>query len=336
MLTRRLGSSGPELSILGFGTWAAGGPWRFGWGPADDDASVAAIRRAVESGVNWVETAPVYGLGHAEEVVRRALAPYRVGEEVLVFTKCGRRWRDDGDTYTDLYTDLRPDTIREECDASLRRLGVERIDLYQFHWPDTVTGTAVEESWQAMVDLVDAGKVRWLGVANFDIDLLERCEPLRHVDSVQPPLSLLNRDARAELIPWCEGNGSGVIVYSSMASGLLTGTFSGDRLERLPKDDFRRSAAPFQEPKLSQNLAFVERARTVAEGLGTTLPALAVAWTLAVRGVTGAIVGARSPEQVDGWLAASDLELDSATLAELERAIDETGAGVDAPPSPPR
>lgn len=331
MLTRRLGWNGPELSVLGFGTWAAGGPWRFGWGPADDDASVAAIRRAVDGGVNWVDTAPVYGLGHAEEVVRQALAPYRVGEEVLVFTKCGRRWRDDGD----IYTDLRPETIRRECDASLRRLGVDRIDLYQFHWPDMSTGTPVEESWQAMVELVDAGKVRWVGVANFDVDLLERCEPFRHVDSLQPPLSLLSRDARVELIPWCEDNGTGVIAYSSMASGLLSGTFSHDRLKQLPDDDFRRSAAPFQEPKLSQNLALVERMRPVAGRLGTGLPALAVAWTLAVPGVTGAIVGARSPEQVDGWLAASDLELDEAALAELERAIDETSAGVDALPAPP-
>ena len=332
MLTRRLGSDGPTLSVLGFGTWAAGGPWQFGWGPTDDDASVAAIRRAVEAGVNWVDSAPVYGLGHAEEVVRRALAPYRVGEEVLVFTKCGRRWRDDGA----IYTDLRPDSIREECDASLRRLGVDRIDLYQFHWPDLATGTPVEESWQAMLDLVDAGKVRWLGVANFDVTLLEGCEPLRHVDSLQPPLSLLSRHARAEVIPWCESNGTGVIVYSAMASGLLTGAFSRERLELLPPDDFRRSAAPFQEPKLSQNLALVESARAVAERLGTTVPAVAIAWTLAVPGVTGAIVGARGPEQVDGWLAASGLELDDEAIADLERAIEETGAGVDAPPTPPR
>jgi aryl-alcohol dehydrogenase-like predicted oxidoreductase len=332
VLTRQLGSHGPKLSVLGFGTWAAGGPWRFGWGPADDDDSVAAIRRAVEGGVNWIDTAPVYGLGHAEEVVRLALEPYRAGEDVLVFTKCGRRWRENGD----VYTDLRPETIREECEASLSRLGIDRIDLYQFHWPDLATGTAVEESWQAMVELVDAGKVRWLGVANFEVPLLERCEELRHVDSLQPPLSLLSRSARRDVIPWSERNGTGVIVYSSMASGLLTGSFSHERIEQLPPDDFRRAAAPFQEPKLSQNLAFVERARSIAERLGTTLPELAIAWTLAVPGVTGAIVGARRPDQVDGWLAASQLELDDDALAELDRAIDETGAGVDTAPTPPR
>jgi len=331
VVTRRLGSQGPDLSVLGFGTWAAGGPWRYGWGPADDDASVAAIRRAVDAGVNWIDTAPAYGHGHAEEIVGQALTPYHVGEEVFVFTKCGRRWQENGD----VYTDLRPESIRDECNASLRRLGVERIDLYQFHWPDFVTGTPVEESWQAMADLVDAGKVRWLGVANFDVPLLERCEAVRHVDSAQPPFSLLSRHARVELIPWCESNGTGAIVYSSMASGLLTGSFSRDRLERLPPDDFRRFAEPFQEPKLSQNLALVERARVVAERLETTVPALVVAWTLAVSGVTGAIVGARRPEQVDGWLAAADLELDDAARYELERAIEETGAGVDEAPSPP-
>jgi aryl-alcohol dehydrogenase-like predicted oxidoreductase len=331
VLTRQLGSRGSELSVLGFGTWAAGGPWRYGWGPADDDASVAAIRRAVEAGVNWIDTAPAYGLGHAEEVVARAIAPYRAGEEVFVFTKCGRRWRENGD----IYTDLRPDAIREECDASLRRLGVDRIDLYQFHWPDVVTGTPVEESWQAMADLVHAGKVRWIGVANFDAPLTERCERVRHVDSAQPPLSLLSRDARRELIPWCERNGTGVIVYSSMASGLLTGAFTRERLERLPPDDFRRSAAPFQEPKLSQNLALVERVRVVAERLGTSVPAVVIAWTLAVRGVTGAIVGARRPEQVEDWLAAAELRLDDAALEDLERAIEDTGAGVAEPPSPP-
>lgn len=331
MRSAPLGSNGPDLSVLGFGTWAVGGPWRYGWGEADDDASIAAIRRAVEAGVNWIDTAPVYGLGHAEEVVRRALAPYRVGEDVLVFTKCGRRWRDNGD----VYTDLRPDTIREECEASLRRLGVDRIDLYQFHWPDVTTGTPVEESWSAMVELVDAGKVRWLGVANFDVTLLERCERVRHVDSLQPPLSLLSRHARTGPIPWSAGNGTGVIAYSPMASGLLTGSFSRARLARLPADDFRRSAAPFQEPKLSQNLALVDRARSIAARLGTTLPELAVAWALAVPGVTGAIVGARDAAQVDGWLGAADLALDDGVLAELERAIDETGAGVDVAPGVP-
>ena len=333
-MTRRLGSEGPELSALGFGTWVTGGAWQFGWGPTDDDASVTAIRHAVERGVNWIDTAPVYGLGHAETIVARAVEPYRAGEEVLVFTKCGRSWEERAGGARLSY-DLRPQSIREQCEASLRRLGIERIDLYQFHWPDLATGTPVEESWGAMAQLADEGKVRWLGVSNFSVELLERCEAVRHVDSLQPPLSLLNRHARAELIPWCAAHGTGAIVYSPMASGLLTGSFSREGLDRLAPDDFRRGAPPFQEPKLSQNLALIERLESVAERLGTTLPALAVAWTLAVPGVTGAIVGARRPEQVDDWIGAAGVTLDEATLTEVEHAIDETGAGVDTPPNPP-
>jgi aryl-alcohol dehydrogenase-like predicted oxidoreductase len=330
----RLGCDGPELSALGFGTWVTGGAWRFGWGPVDDDESVAAIRHAVERGVNWIDTAAAYGLGHAEEVVGRAVEPYRAGEDVLVFTKCGRSWEEHADG-TRISYDLRPDSIREQCEASLRRLGLERIDLYQFHWPDIATGTPVEESWAAMARLVDEGKVRLIGVSNFSVELLARCEAIRHVDSLQPPLSLLNRHARTDLIPWCRANGTGVIAYSPMASGLLSGSFSRGRLEQLAPDDFRHAAAPFQEPKLSQNLALVERLGPVAARLGTTVPALAIGWALAVPGVTGAIVGARRPAQVDGWIDAAGLVLDQETLGELERAVEETGAGVDTPPTPP-
>jgi aryl-alcohol dehydrogenase-like predicted oxidoreductase len=330
LVTRRLRSQGPEITTVGFGTWALSGPYRFGWGPADDDESVAAIRRAVEAGVNWVDTAAVYGFGHSEEVVGRALKPFRAGEDVLVFTKCGRRWHDG-----EIYYDLRPESIREECEASLRRLGIERIDLYQFHWPDYGTGTPVEESWATMAALVEEGKVRWAGVSNFDVELLERCEPIRHVDSLQPPLSLLDRYARQEVIPWCRENGTGVIVYSPMASGLLTGSFNREGLDRLAEDDWRRRAPAFQEPKLSQNLALVERLQPIAETLGTNAASLAVAWAVAVPGVTGAIVGARRPSQVDESLAAGQLELDEGRLTEIERALEETGAGTDEPPSPP-
>ena len=193
----------------------------------------------------------------------------------------------------------------------------------------------MEDSWGTMAELVDEGKVRWLGVSNFDVELLERCEAVRHIDSLQPPLNMLNRNARKELIPWCKAHGTGVIVYSPMASGLLTGSFSREGLERLAPDDFRRGAPPFQEPKLSLNLALVERLEAIVERLGTTLPALAVAWTLSIPGVTGAIVGARRQAQVDDWLGASDVRLDEPTVAEIERAIDETGAGVDTPPNPP-
>ena len=330
MKRRRLGSQGPELTVLGFGTWALSGPYRFGWGPVDDDESVAAIRRAVEAGVNWIDTAATYASGHSEEVVGRAIQPFHAGEEVFVFTKCGRPWRGG-----EVYYDLRPASIREECEASLKRLGIERIDLYQFHWLDYGTGTPVEESWRTMAELVEEGKVRWIGVCNFDVALLERCEAIRHVDSAQPPLSLLKRHARQELIPWCRERGTGVIGYSPMGSGLLTGSFNREGLDRLAEDDWRRRAPPFREPKLSQNLALVDRLEPVAQRLGTNVASLAVAWALAVPGVTGSIVGARRPAQVGDWLGAADLELDQATLDEIERALAETGAGTDEPEQPP-
>jgi aryl-alcohol dehydrogenase-like predicted oxidoreductase len=323
--TRRLGREGPEITRVGFGAWAIGGSWQFGWGSQDDDASVAAIRAAIEGGVNWVDTAAVYGLGHSEEVVGRALEPYDVGEQVLVFTKCGRNWYgSDGES---IEYDLRPDSIRFECDQSLKRLGVERIDLYQFHWPDPVTGTQVEDSWGVMSELIDEGRVRWGGVSNFDVELLERCEAVRHVDSLQPPLSLIKRAAAQDVIPWCAQHGTGVIVYSPMASGLLTGRFDRARLEKLDEDDWRRRAEPFQEPQFSRTMALVDRLEPIAARLSTNLPSLAVAWTLSVPGVTAAIVGGRSPEQVQEWLGAGDVNLSEDDLNEIELALDETGAG---------
>jgi aryl-alcohol dehydrogenase-like predicted oxidoreductase len=331
--TRRLGDTGPELSTVGFGAWAIGGPWRFGWGEVDDDDSVAAIRRAFELGVNWVDTAAVYGLGHSEEVVRRALEPYRSGEDVYVFTKCGRRWQ--GRPEGVIENDLRPESIREECEDSLRRLGVERIDLYQAHWPDWTTGTLLEDSWGTLAALVDEGKVRWIGVSNHDEELLARCEAVRHVDSVHPPLSLLARGARSTVVTWAREHGVGVICYSPMESGLLTGAFDRARIAGLTDTDWRRQSPAFQEPLVSRTLAFVDRLRLLAEELGTTVPALAVAWVLAQPGVTGAIVGARTPAHVDGWSTASDLQLDAGTLGAIDAAIAETGAGSDAPPAPP-
>ena len=330
MVTRRLGREGPEITALGFGTWALAGRYRYGWGAVDDDESIAAIRRALEAGVNWVDTAPTYADGHSEEVVGRALEPFRTGEDVLVFTKCGRPWRGG-----EVYFDLRPESIRAECEASLRRLRVERIDLYQFHWPDYATGTPVEESWGTMVELVDEGKVRWIGVCNFDVPRLEACEAIRHVDSLQPPLSLLNRHSRRELIPSAHEQATGVIAYSPMASGLLTGSFNREGLDRLAEDDWRRRAPPFQEPALSRNLALVETLGPIAAGLGVNVAALALAWVLAVPGVTGAIVGGRRPAQIDDWLGADDVELDGGTLAEIESALAATGAGTDEAPEPP-
>jgi aryl-alcohol dehydrogenase-like predicted oxidoreductase len=325
--TRPLGRHGPQLTTVGFGSWAVGGPWKFGWGEVDDAESVAAIRRAVELGLNWVDTAAIYGYGHSEEVVGRAVAPLRPGEDVYVFTKCGRTWY--GRPRDEIGNDLRPESIRFECEQSLRRLGLERIDLYQFHWPDHETGTLLEESWGTMAELVDEGKVRWLGVSNFDVELLARCHAVRRVDSLQPPLSLLRRGARSELIPYAREHGIGVITYSPLGSGLLTGRFDAAALD---EGDWRRGAPLFQEPALSQNLELVERLREIAAGVGAEIAPLAIAWVLAVPGVTGAIVGARRPEQVDGWAAAADLELGGAVLAAIDEALAATGAGSDDPP----
>jgi aryl-alcohol dehydrogenase-like predicted oxidoreductase len=330
--TATLGRSGAAFTRLGLGTWAIGGPWRFGWGPVDDTESIAAIRRAIEEGINWVDTAAVYGIGHAEEMVGRALQGYTTGGEVFVCTKCGRKTDADGAPYGD----LRPQSIIDECEASLRRLGVERIDLYQIHWPDIDSGTPLEESWSAMAKLVDDGKVRWVGVSNFGVDLLDRCEAIRHVDSVQPPLSMLQRSALGDVIPWAAAHGTGVIVYSPMASGLLSGAFDRGRLERLASDDMRLRRAEFTEPALSANLALVERLRVIADELGCAVAELAIAWTLAQEGVTGAIVGARRPDQLDGWIGAAGLDLSDELLHTIDDAIAETGAGAAGPPAQPR
>jgi aryl-alcohol dehydrogenase-like predicted oxidoreductase len=329
--TRRLGRSDLEITTVGFGAWAIGGSgWAFGWGEQDDAESVAAIRRAVDHGVNWVDTAAVYGLGHSEEVVARALHELPDAERPHVFTKCGLVW-DENDRSADPRRCLHPDSIRRECEASLRRLAVERIDLYQFHWPDP--DTPVEDSWATMLELIDEGKVRCSGVSNFDVPLLERCEAVGHVDSLQPPFSMINRGAGGDVIPWCAEHGTGAIVYSPMQSGLLTGRFTAERATALGDDDWRAESSEFTEPRLSRNLALQDALRPLAERHDTTPAAVAVAWTLAWPGVTGAIVGARSAEQVDGWIDATTLELTDDDLAELRRAIEQTGAG-DGPAAP--
>src|SRR5919204_5807790 len=301
---RGLGRDGPELSVVGVGAWAMGGPWKFGWGPQDDEQSMAALHHAFDAGINWVDTAAVYGLGHSEEVVGQVL---RERGDVLVATKCGRGWyhSPSGEpTY-----DLRPQSIRFELTQSLKRLGVDRVDLYQIHWPDPLTGTPLEASWQTLAELADEGKIRWLGVCNFGVEELERCERIRHVDSLQPPVSLINRHALAELLPWCAAHGTGVLGYSPLQSGLLSGEFSAERVAGLPADDWRRRAPDFTDPALSANLALAERLRPVAARHGVTVAAVAVAWVLAQPGVTAAIVGARRPSQVEGWAAAGTLTL---------------------------
>jgi aryl-alcohol dehydrogenase-like predicted oxidoreductase len=330
--TRPLGRTGMDITHVGFGAWAiGGGDWAFGWGAQDDADSVAAIRHAVSRGITWVDTAAVYGLGHSEEIVGRALREIPEGERPLVFTKCGLVW-DESDRRAAPRRVLEPDSIRRECDASLRRLDVERIDLYQFHWPDT-SGTPVEDSWATMLELIEAGKVRAGGVSNFDVELLERCEAVGHVDSLQPPFSMINRVAGGDVIPWCAEHETGVIVYSPMQSGLLTGRFTRERAESLGEDDWRSESEEFREPRLLRNLELQDALRPVAERHGVTPAAEAVAWTLAWPGVSGAIVGARDPDQVDGWLPAAGLELSEDDLTELAEAIERTGAG-DGPVAP--
>jgi aryl-alcohol dehydrogenase-like predicted oxidoreductase len=330
---RPLGKSGLQITTVGFGAWAAGGGgWVFGWGPQDDGASVAAIHHAVALGVNWIDTAAVYGFGHSEEVVGRALRELPANERPYVFTKCGVHQNEGGPMAPPTRT-LRPDSIPRECEDSLRRLGVERIDLFQFHWPDQA-GTPVEDSWGAMLRLVEQGKVRAAGVSNFDVRLLERCEALRHVDSLQPPFSLVRRDVAAAEIPWCASHATGVIAYSPMQSGLLADRFTVEHVAALAEDDWRRRSPEFQPPKLQANLALRDSLRPLAEKRGASVGALAVAWTLTWPGLTGAIVGARSPEQVDGWIAAANLVLEPAELDAIAAAIARTGAGTG-PPRPP-
>jgi aryl-alcohol dehydrogenase-like predicted oxidoreductase len=316
---RSLGTSGVDITVVGFGAWAAGGGgWAYSWGPQDDGESIEAMRRAIDHGVNWIDTAAVYGLGHSEEVVGRFLRTLPAGDRPLVFTKGGLQW-DASDRSKTPIRELRPARIAEECDESLRRLGVERIDLFQFHWPDE-TGIAVEESWGAMAKLVDAGKVRLAGLSNFPPALLDRCEPIRHVDSLQIPYSLIRRDVAERGVPWAAAHGTGVICYSPMQAGILTESFSTARVAALTADDWRRKSPEFNQPKLAANLALREALRPIAARHGVTVSAIAVAWVLTTPGVTGAIVGARSAAQVDGWIDAARVSLTPADLAEIASA----------------
>jgi aryl-alcohol dehydrogenase-like predicted oxidoreductase len=324
--TQPLGSSGLHITRLGFGSWAiGGGGWAFGWGPQDDADSLATMRHALELGINWIDTAAAYGLGHSEEVVGRLLRELPPAQRPLIFTKCGLV-SDEHDPMTPPLRVLRPDSIRRECEASLRRLGVECIDLYQFHWPDE-TGTPVEDSWAAMVKLVEEGKVRAAGVSNFDVNLLERCEAIRHVDSLQPPFSLIHRTAAEKEIPWCASHNTGVICYSPMQSGLLTESFAAERVSSLARDDWRRGDPEFQQPNLGWNLALRDALRPIAKRHDTSVSCVTIAWDLAWPSVTGAIVGARTPAQVDGWIHAASLELTAADLEEISSAVKRTKAG---------
>lgn len=323
---RPLGNSGLQISQVGFGAWAiGGGGWAYGWGSQDDAESIAAIKHAVELGINWVDTAAIYGYGHSEEMVGRALKEIQASRRPLVFTKGGMIPNLD-QPYQEPIRNLRPESIRKEAEASLRRLGVDHIDLYQFHWPDE-TGTPVEESWGEMARLIDEGKVRAGGVSNFSVELLERAEKVRHVDSLQPPFSLIHRAAGGDVIPWAAAHQTGVIVYSPMQSGILTDGFGRERVERMAPDDWRRRNPEFQEPLVSRNLALRDALQPIAARHGSSVAAVAIGWTLSWPGVSGAIVGARSPQQVNGWFEAGSLELTPQDLDEIAVALERTRAG---------
>jgi aryl-alcohol dehydrogenase-like predicted oxidoreductase len=312
--TVTFGRTGLEVTRVGFGAWAIGGSdWQFGWGQQDDEESFAAIRRALELGVNWIDTAAQYGLGHSEEVVRRAVEG--VDPRPLIFTKGGQPEGPDRSSYQS----LKRDSLRRECEGSLERLGVDAIDLYQIHWP--TPDEEVEEGWSALAELKEEGLVRHIGASNFSVEQLERAEAIAPVETLQPPYSLLDREVEAEILPYCEEHGIGVIVYSPMASGLLTGRMTRERIEALPADDWRRQSDRFREPELSRGLEVVERVQAVAERHGVSPGAVAVAWTLRHSAVHGAIVGLRRPDQVDPIVVAADLELSDDDVAELLGAV---------------
>ncbi len=317
MEKRTLGNSDLAITRLGLGAWAiGGGDWKFGWGPQDDASSIEAIRRAVALGVNWIDTAAAYGIGHSEDVVARALGSLPQSERPYVFTKCALVPDGNGG----MTESLDPASLRQECEASLRRLQVDAIDLYQVHWP-TDEIADIDAGWAELADLQREGKIRWIGVSNFSVAELERARAIAPVTSLQPPYSMLRRDFESELAPYVRERGIGVIVYSPMQSGLLTGSMTLERATALPASDWRSRNPEFKEPKLSANLALVERLRGIGKRHGVSPGEVAIAWTLRDPVVTGAIVGARTPDQVDGWIHAADLHLSADDLAEIEGAV---------------
>jgi aryl-alcohol dehydrogenase-like predicted oxidoreductase len=319
MQTRSLGNSDLNISSVGFGAWAVGGSgWQFAWGSQNDNDSIAAIHRALELGVNWIDTAAVYGLGHSEEVVARALKSLQ-GRRPYIFTKCGVRW----DARGNVQKVLTRDSIRREVEDSLRRLAVDVIDLYQIHWPPDPDSAALEEGWSTLADLKRQGKVRWIGVSNFNVKQLKRAKAIAPVTSLQPPYSLLHREVEEDILPYCLREGIGVIVYSPMASGLLTGAMTRERIAKLPNDDWRKGHPDFLEPNLSRNLELVERLREIAKRHNRSIGEVTIAWTLHNPAVTGAIVGARNARQADGVMRAGDLRLNDKEISEIEEFLAE-------------
>ncbi len=307
MENRQLGKDGPYLSAIGFGTWATGGAWQYGWGKQDDQDSIAAIHKAIECGVNWIDTAAVYGLGHSEKIVRAALQG--ISEEIFVATKCGLAWNEKGETRID----IRPESIRKEIDQSLERLGVDIIDLYQIHWPHPKL--PAEDAWSELVKLKESGKVRYIGVSNFGLDDLSKCNAIHPVQSLQPPYSVINRVYEAKVLSYCMENGIGVVVYGPMHSGLLTGKFD---VSRLAEDDWRRNSPEHTEPKLSKYLELVDKLRPIAEKYGKTIGQLAIAWTLMNPAVTSAIVGARNARQQSENIEGAGWRISQEDMEEIE------------------
>ena len=322
MQTRKLGNSDLHITPVGYGAWAIGGSgWQFAWGSQNDDDSIAAIHRSLELGVNWIDTAAVYGLGHSEEVVGRALKSWP-GPRPYIFTKCGLRW----DAKGNVRKVLNADSIEREVEDSLRRLSVDVIDLYQIHWPPDPDSAELEEGWSMMAQLQRQGKVRWIGVSNFNVQQLRRAQAVASVTSLQPPYSLLHREIEEQVLPYCLREGIGVIVYSPMASGLLTGAMTRERAARLPKDDWRKNHPDFTEPRLSRNLALVERLQEIARHHNRSAGEVAIAWTLHHPAVTGAIVGARNARQAEGVMRGGELRLSDEEVNEIETFFAQTAA----------
>lgn len=311
MRTRQLGKTDLNITPLGFGSWAVGGGgWQFGWGVQDDRESIAAINRALDLGINWIDTAAVYGLGHSEDVVAKALQER--DERPYIFTKCSMIWDEKGN----IRNSLKRESIRREVEDSLRRLKVDVIDLYQIHWPDPEKD--IEEGWRTLADLKREGKVRYIGVSNFNVEQMRRAMAIAPIDSLQPPYSLIHPDVEKEILPFCKTNGIGVIVYSPMMSGLLSGKMTRERIANFSEDDWRRNNPEFQEPRLYRNLWLAELLKNMGMRHGLSAGEMAIAWTLRSTAVTGAIVGGRSPEQVDGILGAAHVRLSDYEIAEID------------------